>query len=347
MAYANFQGLIDSLHSGVSDTIDEAKNIIEINEKRQFVPKDFDTVIAYEGDINCQIITFKNIRYFDAHDLSACQNHEIRWKNLTSGIEGTSKLSIAAEYVTETSFCAAWEVPPELCTQAGTIEISIAYYDKDGEVVVFSWNTGNYTGLSVGKSMDSVGFQFPAKNEILVISKESKSIVAPVGYNNILCNFGDVGIANVYFLVDRYLGKNNDLDTYNSKISIYIIINGHRLKEVSESTPTRITRQLYTSEIAEREKDGLVFIKWEVPSNITANESYGSGKIQIAIEFQEVDKDGTITKRWFSNPYSNLEINKSILEISIVPGEGATTEDVIYNIIDNYFEVNDIVFEDE
>ena len=158
MAYANFQGLIDSLHSGVSDTIEEAKNIIEINEKRQFVPKEFDTVIAYEGDINCQIITFKSIRYFDEHDLSACQNHEIRWKNLTSGIEGTSKLSIAAEHITETSFCAAWEIPSELCTQAGTIEISIAYYDKDGEVIVFSWNTGNYTGLSVGKSMDSVGF---------------------------------------------------------------------------------------------------------------------------------------------------------------------------------------------
>ena len=125
MAYDNFQDLIDSLHSGISDTAEEDKNIIEINEKRQFVLKDFDAVVAHEGDINSQIITFKLIKFSDNHDLSACSSHIIKWKNLASGIEGTSDLNILDDLISETDFYATWELPPEICTQAGSLEISI------------------------------------------------------------------------------------------------------------------------------------------------------------------------------------------------------------------------------
>lgn len=341
MVYENFQDLIDSLHSGVSDVIEEEKNIIEINEKRQFIPKDFDTVIAYEGDINSQIITFKSIRYSDNHDLSACQKHEIRWKNLVSGVEGTSKLIIAEEYIKDTSFCAAWEIPPEMCTQAGAIEISIVYYDKNGENIVFSWNTGNYTGLSVGKSMDSVGFQFPAKNEILVINKETKAILAPIGYNNIMCNFGDIGTTKIYFLVDRYLGKDNSLDVFNANVAINIIINGYRRLETEN-----IVKKLYTAEITDRTFDGLVFIEWDVPPEITANEDYGSGKLTISLQFTEYGEDANpIQKRWLTNPYNGLEIGSSLFEIIIEPGEGAITEDYIFDVVNQYFTEQNIVFD--
>jgi hypothetical protein len=105
-----------------------------------------------------------------------------------------------------------WEVPAEACTQAGTLEISISIYDKSGNQVVFSWNTAKYAGLTIGGSLESVGFEFPPKDEILVIDRDTKSIVAPAGYNNTICNYGEVGVTEVYFLVNRYLGKKRELD---------------------------------------------------------------------------------------------------------------------------------------
>lgn len=350
MAYENFQSLIDSLYSGVSDIVEEEKNIIEINEKRQFIPKDLDTVIAYEGDINSQIITFKSIRYSDDHDLSACQNHEIRWKNLVSNVEGNSKLLITEDDIKENVFYARWEVPAEMCTQAGNIEISIAYYDKNAttKAIIYSWNTSSYTNLSIGRSMDSVGFQFPAKNEILVINKETRAILAPSGYNNTVCNYGDIGVSTLYFLVDRYIGqKNSKIDIFdnNTKISIYITLNGKRIKIYSEEDLGYwlgpIEKKLYTEEISGRINEGMVFIAWPIPKEITCNDDAYSGRFKIAIEF--FIKNGDVKEQaWHSNNYNFLEIGPGIDTVPL-DDEGTTAPtDLVYSIIEQFFKDYDI-----
>ena len=336
---ATFDELLNSLHD-TNITADESgeNNVIEINAKRQFiVPSEFDTVIAYEGDINSQIITFKCINTYDGHQLQECDFKELKWKNLSSGIEGTSKLNVQEETGGD-GFYATWEVPSDLCTQAGIIEISISFYDKKDGAVVYSWNTASYSGLSVAKSMDSVGFDFPAKNEILFIDKDTKNIVAPQGYNNIICNYGDVGMANVYFLLNRYLGKNSNFDIYTeADIFVYIIINGHRVADKI------LVKRLYTAEISERNKEGLVFLDWQVPPEITAGD-YGAHDFQISIEC--IKRNGNnVEKRWFSNTYTGLKIGNSMFELDVEPGAPATNVDMVHELIDQYFVNYNIVFD--
>ena len=101
-------------------------------------------MIAFEGDINSQIITFKCVRISDNHDLSFCTYKELKWKNLKSGMEGISKLELIPDKTTDSDFYLKWEVAPEACTEAGNLEISVTFYDKDGALKAFSWNTSSY-----------------------------------------------------------------------------------------------------------------------------------------------------------------------------------------------------------
>ena len=117
---ASFDSLLSSIHSGFSATDEgtsDIKKSIKIDAKRQFVPGEgFDTVIAYEGDIHSQIVSFWCEGYIDNHELYSCTNHELRWKNLTSGTEGTSKLTVIDPGVDKSMFAMEWEVPAEACT---------------------------------------------------------------------------------------------------------------------------------------------------------------------------------------------------------------------------------------
>lgn len=355
--YENFDSLIQTLHAGqgvVKEAVSESSdsNIIIVNEKRRFqASEDFNTEIAYEGDIHSQIITFKLPKFQDSHILAECQFKDLRWKNLSSGMEGTSPLKRVEAQELETAFYAQWEVPPEICTQSGKIELSISIYDKDTDgQIAYSWNTAKYTELSIASSMDSVNYSFPAKNEILVIDKDTKQILAPKGYNNTVCLYGDVGVGSVYFLVNRFVGKNSSLDTLTAKTAIYIVIKGYRRKYIFGETDNLSTKKLYTPDIANNE-DALVFIEWKVPAEITANELFGAAEMKISIEFSEKENDGNgeeiITKRWFSNTYNNLAIGKSLIQEQEAPDAPSITEEKIFSLIDKYFDVHEIIFESE
>lgn len=334
----NFSKLIGDLHDNaiLTDSVSDDTILIVDNKRQITAGRGFDTVVAYEGDINSQIVTIKINRTYDAHDLSKCEYKELRWKNLGSGVEGISNL-IDDKTNTSTDFLSlSWEVPSDACTQAGTLEISLVFYDKSGEYVVFAWNTAKYTGLSIGKTIDSVNFVFPPKDEILIIDKDSKNIVAPTGYNNTFCNFGDIGTSELYFLINRYIGKNEDLDILaeNVDVSIYV-----RFDNILDETKDNIERRLYTEEIANRNKEGLVFIKWLVPNSITCNINNYVGKIDIVVKFSSNEKT------WYSNMYSNLTIgNNDIIMVELDDGEHTNT-DQINKIIDEYFENQEVIFD--
>jgi hypothetical protein len=116
---ASFDSLLQNIHTGFSVRDageNDIKKSIKIDAKRQFLPgEDFDTVIAYEGDIHSQIVSFWCEGYIDNHELYSCTNHELKWKNLTSGAEGTSKLTVMAPGIDKSMFVMEWEVPAESC----------------------------------------------------------------------------------------------------------------------------------------------------------------------------------------------------------------------------------------
>ena len=125
----SFTDLLENIHASdlpeqspvipSSQTISDADAAIIINEKREFqLPDNFNTIIAYEGDINSQIISFSlpKSTWTDGHLLNDCKSKKVLWRNLASGVEGSSDLIRIPS--TETKFW-SWEVPPSAFTKAG------------------------------------------------------------------------------------------------------------------------------------------------------------------------------------------------------------------------------------
>lgn len=336
----DFSSLISGLHNTVHiDEYDEQTNLLIVDNKRQFsTTPDFNTMIAYEGDINSQLITIQCPRKHDNHDLSLCNHKELRWKNMASGIEGISTLNKITPESEAKNFYMQWEVPADACTQAGTLEISVSIYDKESNQIVFSWNTAKYTGLTIGGSLESVGFEFPPKDEILIIDRDTKSIIAPVGYNNTICNYGEIGVAEVYFLVNRYLGKNRGIDLMDVNTSINIYYTYDDNKHV-DNDASRIEKRLYTAEINNRNSEGLVLIKWLVPDFITAG-TIRPDPLQITLSFYENGKT------WYSNTYQNLKVGENIFfDNGIEEEQEGVFEAKIKNIIDDYLSENEFIID--
>jgi hypothetical protein len=76
MAGTNFDDLINSLHDPfeLSDAeLNTKSKAIIVNEKRQFtIPSGYNTVLAYEGDVNSQIVTFECPTSHEGHSLVNC-----------------------------------------------------------------------------------------------------------------------------------------------------------------------------------------------------------------------------------------------------------------------------------
>jgi hypothetical protein len=127
---ATFEDMLAKLHGDGSAFLNDTNDFIKVDLQRKFiVPEGYDTVLAYEGDINSQIVSFELPLNYEGHNLSSCKYKKIRWKNLASGTEGINSLSIL-EYDAANLFL-QWVVPPEAFVKAGTIEISISFYDFD------------------------------------------------------------------------------------------------------------------------------------------------------------------------------------------------------------------------
>lgn len=335
---ASFDKLLENLHGDVSGSVYDSPSsngYIVIDGDRQLKPtENFDKVVAYEGDINSAIITFVIKAQPEGHLLSKCDNITLKWKNLSSNLEGTIKLESTIMTIDNSGLdCLQWLITPKACTEAGTLEISLHFSDGQEDDPTYQWNTATYSGLTIGQSNRNVGDIFPAKDEILVIDRETKNIVAPKGYRNVICNYGEVGVSNVYFQISKYLDKKETLDVMEADINIYAFIGG-RYYSIN---PNTISKKLYTTNF-EESGDVLVLLKWEVEEGITAG-TFGAGKLRIAIEFKH---NGKI---WISNEYGNLEIGKSILQIDVDPQPGATTEETIISIVENLLANNDFIID--
>lgn len=339
---ANFDELLEGLHSNskLSDELD-AKYPIIITQQRNFdVPVQINPVLGFAGDVNSQILTFQCPLYQDAHDLSGCHNKKIKWKNLQSLTEGISDLIVKEINVEQGFWIAEWEVPPELMAIAGTLEIGISLYDIKDNVIVFSWNTATFQGFSIGESFTDVGQiwdsgKLPAKNEILNVDIESRSIVAPVGYKNIVCNYGDIGTSKIFFQVNKII---RGIDLTNTNTEMSIIFNLGQTATDKEKLMQDNIKPLF-------QNNEKLIICWEIPEEITNNEYCYTGNFTIALMFEIKDKD-TVIKRWISSSYSQLSIGESSL-LNDINSIAIKDENRVIGIIDNYMDTRDFIIGNE
>lgn len=308
----NFASLLEQIHAGATaaPVVTDQEQYIQITDDRQFeLPEGFNHVIAYEGDVNSQIITFDCPRIHEGHDLYACSHKKLRWVNATSGNEGSSNLTTIEN--TDDRMLLKWEVPADAFTKSGIISLSITIFDLIDKKLAFSWNTASFSQLTVGDTLTSVSYNVdyteeavtkkhyvPSPDEVLLVNIENRNIVAPSGYNYTICNYGDINITTLYFQIKRYF---KGFDMLNS--GIYIKWNVGGMFGQTDSQPNR---KLYVVDLENRDEEGMVNIVWEIPPSITKNELKYSGP--ISIQMQIYSEDGKV---WNSNPFTKLVIGNN------------------------------------
>ena len=289
---------------------------ITINTKRQFVvPEGYNLTLAYEGDVNSQIVTFKIPQKHEKHDLSLCGLKTLRWRNTANNVEDWSNLSILEDTVTEgegadqtTYFVAEWIVPPAAFAKAGNIEIAISIYDIKNNQIAFSWNTPVFSGFVVGGTLSNIGegpsipqIIAPAKNEILFIHEETQSIVAPAGYNFTVTIQGNLNTDYVYFQTTKSLGG-IDLTDEDTTISVIVTINN------IPGVYTIDEGDIAMSFADGSQGAGLLSFIWKIPKGISCEGNGYTGTFSIVVCVTNGNK------KWSTIPFNKLQVGKTIVD---------------------------------
>lgn len=326
-----FDNLLASLHGGSGANLLDKNELgdnnlaIVIDAKRQFiVPDGYNLVLAYEGDINSQIVTFKIPAAHEGHNLGACGLKTLRWRNTSSNVEDWSNLEVIDTNATTVTL--KWIVPPAAFATAGNIEIAISIYDLvvvgGKNQIAFSWNTPTYSGFSVGGTLSNVGegpnipqIIAPAKNEILFIHEETQSIVAPAGYNFNITTYGNKNTDFLYFQTTKTIGG-IDLSDSDEDARIYIIVS---MGEFSGNYLIP-SQDIVTSFADGSEGSGLLSFIWKIPEEITYNAANYTGVFSIAVSFkrfEEEEVNGTAVsvekESWTTATFHNLTIRRSLI----------------------------------
>ena len=336
---ANFDEILANLHAQAILSDEDTNNPVVVTSRRSFEPPaSMNLVLGYVGDVNSQIVTFQLPRYHEEHDLHACANKKLKWKNTKSGTEGISTLN-AADASEDSTWIATWEVPPELMTTAGAIEIAISLFDTKNGTVAFAWNTASYKGFSISEGYGEIGDfwgdgSLPARNEILNIDTENRAIVMPAGYNTIVANYGDIGTSRIFFQISRYI---KGIDILDGATAMYINVSmGNSL---TDEYLLDTIQPLFQSD-AEGNGNKLL-ITWVIPADITNNAEYYTGSFTISIKL--IVKDGEqIVKRWTTSTFSKLSIGTSLLLTdvnSIAERDEYIVKKVVSDVIDD--EINE------
>lgn len=291
---ANYEQIIAGIHSDKTNghIVDEHDCItIDPKTRELNLPTDFNSTIAYAGDINSQIVRFVCPITYDGHSLKDCSNHEIRWYNSGSGIGDTSKLEVGD--IVEGGFILSWLAPPEAVTKNGAISIVITIYDKVNDEIKYQWNTAPFRSLFIGETIEDVDVKAPSKDKILILNPKTRSFILPAGYNTTIATQGDIGTAEVYFQSPRYINNIDLLDANNVVVTIAYA----ETDIVEQCSIYRMDGQL--------SQDKAVLITWKPSYALTK-----AGEIQFYLVVTQFDnKVEYIEKQWCSKINSSLLVD--------------------------------------
>jgi hypothetical protein len=196
------------------------------------------------------------------------------------------------------SFLASWLIPPEAMTKAGDLQIKLSFSDKAEGQTVYSWNSATYSGLKIAPSMENnevLGFD---EFSVLRLNINTRNIIAPAGYNNIVALQGDRGVSKVHFQIPKEIAG-----IEVKKGTIYI-------KYYADDN-IKGTYQCTDSDIQSHGDERL--ITWNVPEEITAR----VGNFSVALYLKADDGRKTIAT-WQSNQYNALQVGPALLPENII-----------------------------
>lgn len=137
-----------AIHDGVSDT-GTPYEIVPLTRSVAIAPGN--EIVGTVGDGQSERVTFRIPRYYDGHDLSACDQIWINWKN-AGGTEGTY---LVEDRETEGEMLAfSWLLSAAACSTEGVLAFSIHFADlgSDGEIL-YRWSTRRIDRMVVAPTL--------------------------------------------------------------------------------------------------------------------------------------------------------------------------------------------------
>ena len=104
-------------------------------------------------------------------------------------------------------------MPAESLTAAGTVKISLCFYDiDDSQNIVYRWNSLPYNDLTVGQGMDEIGTDIVSLDEIIMLDLRTRKVSVPAALNREVGKEGESALTTLRFRCDRYY-QNIDFGT--------------------------------------------------------------------------------------------------------------------------------------
>lgn len=316
------EDILPANHSGLSDT--EGYLVLDGITRIITPAEGFSTLIGTTDDVNTNIVTFDIPEIIEGHKIVECGKQIVKWHNIASGDKGTSDL-IPLE--TETSTVWQWIVPAESLTAAGTVKISLCFYDMDNsQNIVYRWNSLPYNGLTVGQGMDEIGTDIVSLDEIIMLDLRTRKISVPTALNKELGKEGESALTTLRFRCDRYY-QNIDFGTDTGVTIFWRNSNkeGTFYTDANDVSIRLISTYSGTGELIE--------FDWSIPQALV---SAGAGDISFSVSLtKNVGNDKFIV--WYSDTCEGFYIGSTITsgdlpeadegaELYIVDGQKLDTE---------------------
>lgn len=133
-------------HSPVAD---EELEIIVDEMTRSFVlPEGFNPIVGVVGDCNSEVVSFIVPKIIEGHDVYACAEKKIFWKNKNSETSGEFTVENIVE--NEEDLTLEWLISDAVAANSGELsfELQISDYDDQGQVT-YRWRATGGKGLMI------------------------------------------------------------------------------------------------------------------------------------------------------------------------------------------------------
>lgn len=278
---------------------DDTHLILDVKTRQLTLGPEFNSLIGTTDDLNTNIITFKVPNITEGHDLTQCQHKVIKWHNLASSDKSTSELlSDAGENPDNEYQYLQWVVPAAALTTAGTIKISLCFYDEDENGnTIYRWNSLPFSGLRVEQGMDEIGTETVSVDEIIMVDLRSRQIRVPSALNREVGKVGETSLTTLRFRCDRYYQK-TDFNGAN-------ILVCYRTKNATSIATSMLDSRVLPSNHGEAD---LIEFDWKIPQFILQEE----GNFEFSICLLKIYEDGKTYSIWYSNPCTEFSIGTTL-----------------------------------
>lgn len=139
---------------------DDDKRFVIDTQKRLVVATEKDIPALFQYDHNSEYITFVCDRFVEGHDLSLCDKAEIHYNNTASGGRYITKGVYLIEDLKiddndKSKIVFTWIVSSNATKYAGSLNFIVAFTCTDEGDVLYRWNTGINSFLSISPSINN------------------------------------------------------------------------------------------------------------------------------------------------------------------------------------------------